>query len=151
MINDLSWLCAFRNVLSRMCFFFVQLKLYSCPFCLCIPRGCGIVRERIRGWEARTDKISSQYEWYKDMGSSLFPSSLQILHQVIANLARGICCAINLWQASLIICYQCSYVKLQNSFGLGETGMDGNPFFSPHVHPTQRSSRKETSPSFSTV
>lgn len=145
-------------VLSGMCFQECVSSLssssYTAVLFVCVyleGSGCGIVRERIRGWEARTDKISSQYEWYKDMGSSLFPSSLQILHQVIANLARGICCAINLRQASLIICYQCSYVKLQNSFGLGETGMDGNPFFSPHVHPTQRSSRKETSPSFSTV
>ena len=85
------------------------------------------------------------------MGTSLFPPSLEIFHQVIANLPSGIDYATSLLQTSLIICYQCLHMKWQNSFDLGQTGMDGKPFFSPHVLPTQGSTREETSTSLSTI
>lgn len=91
-------------------------------------------------------------EWYKDMGEFSVPIIITNFAPGHYKSCTGICCAINLRQASLVIAINVQHVKLQNSFGLGETGMDGSPFFSPPCSSnSQRSSRKETSPSFSTV
>lgn len=119
MTNDLSWQCAFIDVILFCLTQATQLSSV-CDLCMCICWGwMGVEKwEMVRNWEAKRNIKSLQYTYYTRICKLLCSHhhciralwSLQILHQIFNMQYLH-------YRPSLPSICQCLHVKLQDSFG----------------------------------